>query len=76
MALLETRDAKLRTVEWLRKQAELLSNLGNLHGAGAEDAFRQSIALSESLVTGKDPRAAVADRVAAGAHPALRAVRK
>src|SRR5439155_2480325 len=32
---------------------ELLSNLGVLHGAEAEDAFRHSIAISEGLVAGK-----------------------
>ncbi|HEX6472416.1 MAG TPA: indole-3-glycerol phosphate synthase TrpC [Streptosporangiaceae bacterium] len=31
-----------------------------------------AVLVGESLVTGKDPRAAVADLVAAGAHPALR----
>jgi indole-3-glycerol phosphate synthase len=36
-------------------------------GAGAD-----AVLVGESLVTGKDPRAAVADLVAAGAHPALR----
>jgi len=34
-----------------------------------------AVLVGESLVTGKDPRAAVADLVAAGAHPALRAAR-
>ncbi|WP_018657213.1 indole-3-glycerol phosphate synthase TrpC [Actinomadura flavalba] len=36
-------------------------------GAGAD-----AVLVGESLVRGKDPRAAVADLVAAGAHPALR----
>ena len=35
-----------------------------------------AVLVGESLVTGKNPRSAVADLVAAGAHPALRAVRK
>jgi indole-3-glycerol phosphate synthase len=39
-------------------------------------AGAHAVLVGESLVTGKDPRAAVADLVAAGAHPALRAVRK
>ena len=34
-----------------------------------------AVLVGESLVTGKDPRAAVADLVAAGSHPALRAGR-
>lgn len=39
-------------------------------------AGAHAVLVGESLVTGKDPRSAVADLVAAGAHPALRAVRK
>jgi len=35
-----------------------------------------AVLVGEALVTGKDPRAAVADLVAAGAHPSLRAVRQ
>jgi indole-3-glycerol phosphate synthase len=35
-------------------------------------AGADAILVGETLVTGKDPRAAVADLVAAGAHPALR----
>ncbi len=31
-----------------------------------------AVLVGESLVTGKDPKSAVADLVAAGAHPALR----
>lgn len=31
-----------------------------------------AVLVGESLVTGRDPKAAVADLVAAGAHPALR----
>lgn len=34
-----------------------------------------AVLVGESLVTGRDPRAAVADLVAAGAHPAVRAAR-
>ena len=34
-----------------------------------------AVLVGESLVTGRDPRSAVADLVAAGAHPSLRAVR-
>ncbi|MBL8928777.1 MAG: indole-3-glycerol phosphate synthase TrpC [Kineosporiaceae bacterium] len=39
-------------------------------------AGAHAILVGESLVTGTDPRAAVANLVAAGAHPALRAARK
>jgi eukaryotic-like serine/threonine-protein kinase len=39
--------------ERMRSQAALLNNLGNLRRPGAEDAFRRSIAASESLVTQK-----------------------
>ncbi|MGZ4603446.1 MAG: indole-3-glycerol phosphate synthase TrpC, partial [Kineosporiaceae bacterium] len=39
-------------------------------------AGAHAVLVGESLVTGGDPRGAVADLVAAGAHPALRAVRK
>jgi indole-3-glycerol phosphate synthase len=39
-------------------------------------AGADAVLVGESLVTGKNPRDAVADLVAAGAHPALRAVRK
>src|SRR5262249_34991707 len=49
LAQFDTQDPKLRSPVGLRTQAELLSNLGNLHGAGAEAAFRSSIALSERL---------------------------
>ena len=35
-----------------------------------------AVLVGEVLVTGKDPRAALADLVAAGAHPSLRAVRQ
>jgi indole-3-glycerol phosphate synthase len=42
------------------------------HARSGADA----VLVGESLVTGGDPRAAVADLVAAGAHPSLRAVRQ
>ena len=38
-------------------------------------AGADAVLVGESLVTGKDPRAAVADLVTAGAHPALRGER-
>lgn len=38
-------------------------------------AGADAVLVGESLVTGRDPRSAVADLVAAGAHPSLRAVR-
>jgi len=38
-------------------------------------AGAQAVLVGESLVTGGDPRSAVADLVAAGAHPALRTAR-
>jgi len=49
---------------------------------GPRDLFRcaaagaDAVLVGESLVTGKDPRAAVADLVTAGSHPALRGDRK
>jgi indole-3-glycerol phosphate synthase len=39
-------------------------------------AGADAVLVGESLVTGGDPRTAVADLVAAGAHPALRAARR
>jgi len=39
-------------------------------------AGADAVLVGESLVTGSDPRAAVANLVAAGSHPALRAARK
>ncbi len=39
-------------------------------------AGADAVLVGESLVTGRNPRGAVADLVAAGQHPALRAVRK
>ncbi len=53
LARLETKDPSLQTPDGLRKQAEVLSNLGILHRPGAEDAFRRSIAISEKLMAGK-----------------------
>ncbi|MFI5454747.1 MAG: protein kinase [Isosphaerales bacterium] len=53
LTLLETMDARLQTPEVLRKQAEVLSNLGILHRPGAEDAFDRSIAISDKLLAGK-----------------------
>ena len=38
-------------------------------------AGADAVLVGESLVTGDDPRRAVADLVAAGAHPAVQAVR-
>ncbi len=35
-------------------------------------AGADAVLVGESLITGRDPRSAVADLVAAGAHPALR----
>jgi indole-3-glycerol phosphate synthase len=40
------------------------------------NAGADAVLVGESLVTGRDPRSAVADLVAAGAHPALRHGRK
>ncbi len=53
LTLLETRDAKVQTPDVLRKQSEILSQLGLLHRDGAEDAFRRSVAISEKLLAGK-----------------------
>ena len=53
LAKLETKDAKDQSPEGLRVQAELLNNLAELDLPGAEDAYRRSIALSQSLVDGK-----------------------
>lgn len=39
-------------------------------------AGAHAVLVGESLVTGRDPRSAVADLVAAGCHPALRAARQ
>jgi eukaryotic-like serine/threonine-protein kinase len=50
---LETKDPKLQTPDRLRKQAEVLSNLGRLHRKGAEEDFRKSIAISEKLLAGQ-----------------------
>ncbi len=40
------------------------------------EAGADAVLVGESLVTGKDPRSAVHDLVTAGAHPALRQIRK
>ncbi|MEY2990605.1 MAG: hypothetical protein RLZZ163_1521 [Actinomycetota bacterium] len=40
------------------------------------EAGADAVLVGESLVTGKDPRAAVHDLVTAGSHPALRQIRK
>jgi serine/threonine protein kinase len=53
LALLDGTAAKLRTIDWQRKQAEILTNLGTLHGADAEDAIRRAIAISQNLVASK-----------------------
>ncbi len=52
LALLAPKADDSATSDNLRIQAEVLSNLGQLHRAGAEDAFRQSIAISEKLLAG------------------------
>ena len=53
LKLLESVDAVLMTPDGLRKQADVLSNLGILHRAGAEDAFQRSVAISKKLLAGK-----------------------
>ncbi len=53
LKLLESLDTVLQTPDGLRKQVELLSNLGNLQRAGAEDAFQRSIAGSKKLLADK-----------------------
>jgi serine/threonine protein kinase len=53
LAVLDATTPKLRTDDWQRKQAELLSNLGVLHRPGAEEAFRRSIAISQELLAAK-----------------------
>jgi eukaryotic-like serine/threonine-protein kinase len=50
---LETKGEKVPSSARLRVQAGLLNNLGELDLPGAEDAYRQSIALSQSLVNRK-----------------------
>jgi serine/threonine-protein kinase len=47
---LETKDSKVQTPEWLRMQALVLSNLGDLHRPGAEEALRCSIRISKGLL--------------------------
>ncbi len=53
LSLLESLDTVLQAPEGLRKQAIVLSNLGVLHRAGAEEAFQRSIAVSKKLLSGK-----------------------
>jgi len=53
LAVLDAAPQRLRTADWQRRSAEVLSNLGVLHRAGAEDAFRRSIAISQDLLAGK-----------------------
>ncbi len=60
LAILDLAPTPLRTADWQRRQAEVLSNLGVLHRPGAEDAFRRSIAVSQNLLAGKP--AAINDR--------------
>jgi eukaryotic-like serine/threonine-protein kinase len=47
---LETKDGDVTSPAWLRVRARVLSNLGELDLPGAEDAYRRSIALAQSLV--------------------------
>jgi eukaryotic-like serine/threonine-protein kinase len=53
LAVLDASDPKLRTADCQRWQAKILFNLGALQGAGAEDALKRSIAISEQLLAGK-----------------------
>ena len=53
LAKLESKDAKNQSPEGLRVQADLLNCLAELDLPGAEDAYRRSIALSQSLVDAK-----------------------
>ena len=48
-------------------EADTLEQVAEVARAGAD-----AVLVGESLVTGKDPRSAVADLVTAGSHPALR----
>jgi serine/threonine protein kinase/tetratricopeptide (TPR) repeat protein len=50
LATLATEDGKTQLPEWRRTRAGVLINLGELDGQGAEEAYRQSIALSQSLI--------------------------
>ena len=53
-------DPKLQTADCQRWQAKILFNLGAIQGAGAEDALKRSIAISQQLLAGKP--GAVEDR--------------
>jgi len=53
LATLETKRTNHPLPEWLRVQAGVLNNLGELHRPGAEDAYRRSIALSTALADHK-----------------------
>ena len=56
LTLLDTKDkgtAADQLPERLRSQAEVLNNLGHLHRAGAEEAFRRSITVSKNLIAQK-----------------------
>ena len=53
LALLDATDPKRRTSDCLRWQAKILFNLGALQTAGAEDALKRSITISEQLLAGK-----------------------
>jgi tetratricopeptide (TPR) repeat protein len=55
LAKLETRDDKAQLPEWLRAQATILNNLGELDRPGAEEAYCRSISLSQSLIDRKPP---------------------
>ena len=50
LAKLNVPDAKSRSIESHRLEAELLINLGELRRPGAEQAYQQSIAISEKLM--------------------------
>jgi serine/threonine-protein kinase len=49
LARFDPKNSKTHTSEALRLQAGLLNNLGDLHRPGAEEAFRDSIAISDRL---------------------------
>ena len=50
LAILDSKDIKVQTVDLQRKKAELLNNLGSKdQGGGDENALRQSITISEQL---------------------------
>jgi tetratricopeptide (TPR) repeat protein len=60
LAVLDAVDPKLRTADCQRWQAQILFNLGALQGAGAEDALKRSIVISQQLLAAKP--GAVEDR--------------